>query len=325
MKILIYSFNDKLGDGLQKITFIQQLKRLFPLSQITYTTTQTTTLKNLLYPLINNCIDKFIENNGINSSFKNLFKKNNKFIDQKYDLIIDLQKVVIKTLSLKKINHDSFLSTAANFLFSNFKNELKLQFQNIYIERFYFNILSILKNENIDKIPEMNIPNYKTPKLKRKNKKKIIGIAPGAGDEIRIWGFDNYLLIAKILRDMNYQIYFFLGPQEKKYLDICRKNDFICPEWNDGKMISNNILFIMNLAKQVDCLLCNDGGTSWIFEFAGVKTFKIFGVTNERKFSRPGYSNTIQVKDYGYSQLQLFPAKLYKELLDQFLIELENG
>jgi len=34
MKILIYSFNDKLGDGLQKITFIQSLKKIFPDSQI---------------------------------------------------------------------------------------------------------------------------------------------------------------------------------------------------------------------------------------------------------------------------------------------------
>ena len=75
----------------------------------------------------------------------------------------------------------------------------------------------------------------------------------------------------------------------------------------------------MNLAKQVDCLLCNDGGTSWIFEFAGVKTFKIFGVTNEKKFARPEYCKTIQVKDYGYSSLQSFPINLYQQELNKYL------
>ena len=45
MKILVYSFNDKIGDGLQKITFIQKLKQIYPDSYITYTTTQKTTLK----------------------------------------------------------------------------------------------------------------------------------------------------------------------------------------------------------------------------------------------------------------------------------------
>ena len=71
MKILIYSFNDKIGDGLQKITFLQTLKKLFPESQITYTTTNTTTLKNQLSPLINHYIDEFIEYNQINSCIHN--------------------------------------------------------------------------------------------------------------------------------------------------------------------------------------------------------------------------------------------------------------
>ena len=42
MKILIYSYNDKIGDGLQKITFIQKLKSIYPESHITYTTTKST-------------------------------------------------------------------------------------------------------------------------------------------------------------------------------------------------------------------------------------------------------------------------------------------
>lgn len=108
MKILIYSFNDKLGDGLQKITFIQSLKKIFPDSQITYTTTNKTTLKNQLKPLIQGCIDHFIEYNQINSSLANLFKKNEIFIGMYFDLIIDLQKVVIRTLKLKQIKHKFF-------------------------------------------------------------------------------------------------------------------------------------------------------------------------------------------------------------------------
>jgi hypothetical protein len=84
-------------------------------------------------------------------------------------------------------------------------------------------------------------------------------------------------------------------------------------------MISNDITFTMSLAKNIKLLLCNDGGTSWMFEFAGVKTFKIFGITNANKFARPGYSRTIQVQDYGYSKIKDFPLAKYKEILDKFL------
>ena len=123
----------------------------------------------------------------------------------------------------------------------------------------------------------------------------------------------------KKIKEDDYRVVFFLGPNEKKFLDLCRTNNFDCPEWNEKSMISKSILFIMNLAKQVDCLLCNDGGTSWIFEFAGIKTFKIFGVTNEKKFARPNYCKTLQVKDFGYNSLQSFPTDLYIAELNNYL------
>ena len=110
MKILVYSFNDKLGDGLQKISFLQKLKKIYPSSSITYTTTNTTTLKSILYPLLTNVIDEFIEENNIRSSLFDLFKNNLKFKNSHFDLIIDLQKVVLRTLNLKKISHKVFFS-----------------------------------------------------------------------------------------------------------------------------------------------------------------------------------------------------------------------
>ena len=320
MKILIYSYNDKIGDGLQKITFIQSLKNIYPNSHITYTTTHSTTLKTTLNSLIVNCIDEFIEFNNIRSSFFDLFKINKNFINQKYDLIIDLQKVVLRTLNLRKISHNNFFSATANFAFSDFKNKNKYLFKNVYIERLYFNILNIISNKNIKEIPNINIPNNLISKdIITTNHNNNIGIAPGAGSESRKWDFYKYLEVGKYLKKKGFNIYFFLGPEEKRYLDICIDNDFICPEWKDSKMISNDITFTMSLAKNIKLLLCNDGGTSWMFEFAGVKTFKIFGITNANKFARPGYSRTIQVQDYGYSKIKDFPLAKYKEILDKFL------
>ena len=117
MKILIYSFNDKLGDGLQKISFLQFLKKIYPNSYISYTTSQTTTLKTVLYPLVKGVIDEFIEENNIDSSLLKILKKNSIFLNKHYDLIIDLQKVVTRTLNLKKISHEKFFSASANFFF----------------------------------------------------------------------------------------------------------------------------------------------------------------------------------------------------------------
>ena len=320
MKILIYSFNDKLGDGLQKITFIQSLKKIFPDSQITYTTTNTTTLKNQLSPLIQGCIDHFIEYNQINSSLLNLFKKNELFSGMYFDLIIDLQKVVIRTLKLKQIKHKFFFSAAANLLFSDYKNKNNLAFKKIYIEQFYFNILEIISNQKFNKIPNINIPKYDISNIPIKfDIKKNIGIAPGAGDNDRRWPFSNYLKIANNLRDKGYNIYFFIGPDEKDFLKECLNNNFECPEWTKGQQVSKDIRFIMNLAKKMSCLLTNDGGTSWMFQFAGVKTLKIFGLTDAKKFSRPGFSESISIQEYGYKSIIDYPVKEYEIKLFSFL------
>lgn len=320
MKILIYSFNDKIGDGLQKISFIQEIRRTYPNSYITYTTTNTTTLKDKLKPLIDGCIDEFIENNNITSSLNNLFQENKKFIDRYFDLIIDLQKVVIRTLCLKKIQHNRFFSPAARLIFSDFQKQKNLKFKNVYIERFYFNILSNITGKDYPKIPKIILPKNEDYKdLIQTDKNLNIGIAPGAGDPIRCWDFEKYLIVGKLLKEKGYNIYFFLGPNEKQFLDRCEAAGFICPEWKNGELISQEIAFIMNLAKQIRLLLCNDGGTAWMFEFADVETFKIFGITDQIKFARPGFSKTIQIKDYGYTDIKNFPVNRYMEILLKIL------
>ena len=106
MKILVYSFNDKLGDGLQKISFLQKLKKIYPSSFITYTTTNTTTLKSLLYPLLTNVIDEFIEENNIRSSLFDLFKNNLNLLKIIFAVPLKknhLSKVFFVILALRRI------------------------------------------------------------------------------------------------------------------------------------------------------------------------------------------------------------------------------
>lgn len=326
-KILVYSFNDQLGDGLQKVAFIQELKKVFNNSYIIYSTSNKTSLRTYLRPLIDGYIDEFIEYNEIKSSITDLiFKKNTKLGNIKFDLIIDLQKVVLRTLNLKKIPHEVFISPAANFFFSNIKNYKKNIMKNIYVERFYFNLLSLISGNNYKKIPEMIISNKFHVNFDiQPDTSKNIGIAPGAGDKKKTWPFESYLEIGKYLRNRNYNVYFFLGPDEKNLLKSCLNNGFLCPEWKNGEKISNDILSIMNLAKKMSCLLCNDSGTSWMFEFACIKTFKIFGITNEKKFARPEYCTPLDISKFGKYKLNNFPIEIYKEQLNIFLHKINEN
>ena len=75
------------------------------------------------------------------------------------------------------------------------------------------------------------------------------------------------------------------------------------PRWSNDEQVSKDIRFTMNLAKKMSCLLTNDGGTSWMFQFAGVKTLKIFGLTDAKKFLDQAFQKVFLFKNMGISQL----------------------
>ena len=51
-----------------------------------------------------------------------------------------------------------------------------------------------------------------------------VGIAPGAGEENKIWPLNNYIEIGKYLELKDYKIVFYLGPNEKDYVKVLKEN-----------------------------------------------------------------------------------------------------
>ena len=60
-------------------------------------------------------------------------------------------------------------------MFSDLKNNQNLEFKGIYIERFYYNILSLINNEYFENIENINVPYTEAPKIiNQKNEKSKI-------------------------------------------------------------------------------------------------------------------------------------------------------
>ena len=79
-------------------------------------------------------------------------------------------------------------------------------------------LLDNVRNKDIDKFFKINIPpsienilsKYFDPKV------KYIGIAPGAGDQDRVWPLQNFIDVAKHFEKLNFKIVWFIGPNEIK-------------------------------------------------------------------------------------------------------------
>ena len=133
-KILIFSNGEKIGDGLIKLPFIREIYSQFEHSHITWlvygTTVYATTLKNISSKYVNEVID----NSKLNLFPWNNISNNYDFSSKSYDIIIDTQKTVYKTLALRRIK-SIFKPSSMNNINTAFlikKKEKKFELLNIY-------------------------------------------------------------------------------------------------------------------------------------------------------------------------------------------------
>ena len=92
------------------------------------------------------------------------------------------------------------------------KNRLFCEY---YLENL-FDMLGLIINQRINYINNYSLPIILEDELKKifKNKKPCIGIAPGAGEKNKKWKIENFLEVAKYFIKKNYNIAFFIGPED---------------------------------------------------------------------------------------------------------------
>ena len=334
----VYVGLDFVGDGLIKLPFIRSLKQVFPNAKIIWIAgTHKSEFKRTLAPLVKGLIDEVLEQCHIGfigvSEAKLLqrLKDLTNFIkppleNRKFDLLIDTQTHFLTTLVVKTIKHNLFLSGCANFYFSDlspgphFKREINLSQRLVQLTE-----IALGKKINVPPPPlplekkYRDLAGYALPK-----KKNYIGFAPGAGDIRKCWKLRNFINVAKYFSQKKKIPVFFLGPSEKKWLKIIKKNvpNSLFPEW--GKFRRKNIkgpAFVIALSERIKCALANDSGTAHMIDAGGAPIIKVFGRSFPGKYTglTPG-SITIDSRIFGSSNINnISPNYVIKKIEEYFL------
>ena len=121
-KVLIFSNGEQIGDGILKLQIVNQLKSRFPDFEIHWMTDKIYTEYNArLKKYTSDYIDKVWEKANLNPFF---WKKISPMYDlesENFDIIIDTQKTVIRTMALRRIKNKKFISSSANWFFSDIR------------------------------------------------------------------------------------------------------------------------------------------------------------------------------------------------------------
>ena len=325
-KILIYSGQDQIGDAIIKLPFLYYLRKEFPSDKIVWMTQLGTVYKKELSIFINDYIDEFYDNTNLNLAPWKKISYNYNLENDNFDLIIDTQKSVRRTLALNRISSKCFISSSANFLFSSIKPKL-IKKNNQYYLNDLLELLSLYSGNTIKNKFKLEVPDKIKKSLSKffSIKNKYFGIAPGAGQDNKIWHIENYIKLAKHFQNEGYKIVIFLGPLEKLMKEKFNSEltNVIYPE--DLLKEFNSPQVVMASTNFLKCAVSNDSGTSHMLSTNLCPLIKLFGPKNSIKFT-PDYLNkimNIKANQFGDNNINNIPVD-YVIAQSEKIINLNN-
>ncbi|RPI59811.1 MAG: lipopolysaccharide heptosyltransferase family protein, partial [Ignavibacteriales bacterium] len=119
-------------------------------------------------------------------------------------------------------------------------------------------------------------------------KKKIIAFHPGAGKELNIWNYSNYIdLIKKLYGDFNNYVLITSGWTD---------NNIVEPIWTELRSANIEFKILHNMPVKrlgailslVDLYITNDTGTMHIAGYSNAKMISLFGPTNPAEWAPNG-------------------------------------
>lgn len=115
----------------------------------------------------------------------------------------------------------------------------------------------------------------------------LVVMQPGSGSTAKNWHSENFLQVAGILKQENYQVLFLLGPAETERMS----QQQIARFRGCGTVLENlSLTHVLQVLTQADLFLGNDSGIGHLSAMMGRKTVILFGPTNLNRYRPLGPS-----------------------------------
>lgn len=281
--ILVYVYEDLLGDGILKLPFVRALRAEFPQAHITWCAGGGKSVYTSL-PLTSSMLDRVLEI-PLGRTWGEIFQQS-PLKDRIFDLIIDTQRDLKTTLALKKIPHGAFLSRTASFLFSDFKPK-ETEVPALHLSQQLIRLLEILKGKPI-KAPAHKGSFLEDLKAEIQSyfstDETYVGLAPGAGNRKKCWPLDRFIEVAHSIENEGKVPVFILGPAEKEWYEILKETvpAALFPLQEKPEFLSNP-LYTAAMGFFLEAAVVNDAGVAHLLSLSDTHLISLFGPTKAEK------------------------------------------
>ena len=309
--ILVYvgsNPDDAIGENVLKLPFLRVLKERYPDARITWIGgVGPSQFQGVLASVIDGRVDECLTDFEISDSARELFLRWRPLPGRRFDLIIDAQRNIVRTLVLRRIPHRIFISGCWRFVVSDRKPPANLRRPDLLTDK-----MLALSAAAVDE------PVYPSPVWPLSERWRIaaatllpdgptyVGLAPGAGKKGtgKCWPLDRFLALARLQQDKGRRPVFFIGPGETEWVDRIRAEApyALIPNEDDATVGLKEPALAMALARRVRVGVANCSGIGHIMAAGGPPMVSLFGPTRPSKYA-PYASSVISLRaqDFGPS------------------------
>ena len=330
--ILVYVTSDvdnALGENVLKLPLLLALSAGFPAAKIAWVpgTSGEFHLQNELAPLVDGRIAEFITDLDIPVDPRSALLARRPILKRRFDLIIDTQRYLGRTLFLRRIPHDRFISGTWKYLFSNARPPRGLPLRP---PRLTDKLVGLAAAAAGHEIPVPN-PIPLQPALRARAAELLPGgqtyvaLAPGAGVKHtgKCWPLDSFVALARQQVKRGRIPVFFLGPAERDWCAPLHQAvpEALFPEQQGDKTIPAEIRgpsLVAALAERVSAAVANCSGTGHLLAVGGAPMVSLYGPTRPEKYAP--FSRAlicIKAQDFGSERLEAIPVDVVASALER--------
>jgi ADP-heptose:LPS heptosyltransferase len=275
-----------------------------------------------LAPLVAGLIDEVIEDAGVGSDWRDLFRR--PLAGRAFDLVIDTQRRLLTTLVVRRIRHRAFVSGTAGFYFSDRRPPGRYRKPPAMIRQM-LDLIEAARGRPAFPHAALSLD----PAVRRDAERLLpgdhsyIGLAPGAGGRHKRWPLDRFIAVGRAQLPHGRVPVFLLGPDEADLVPLVREAlpEAVLPlqaAAEAGTPVTP--MLTIALGERLRAAVANDAGVGHMLAAAERPLVSLFGPTSPAKFAPLSRDLTvITAQAFGGEALDMIPVEAVTRALEALL------
>lgn len=325
--VLVYSAEEISGDGLIKLPFISGVRAAFPEARFSWCAASGRSVyADWLKPAVEGVIDELILDQPVGEKPLDFLSFKPPFGGRKFDVVIDTQRNLSRTLAVRRAAGGAFIASTGNFALSTRKPAEP--WPQAMVDQLAL-LLKLAGGEGASPRP-LGLVNARARAAAAAllpDGATYVGFAPGAGGPERRWPIERYIALAKLQHGRGRTPVFFLGPAERDYLAPIRAEaPFALLPGEDRADAFQDVkgpFLTVALAGRLAAGVAADAGPGHMLAAGGAPLVSLFRETRKARKFRPAAPRVeaLVAEEMGSKDIALIPVEAVDVALERLLAE----